>query len=141
MDFIRGHRILLGILSFIFMGLPQGVAAILLLAEKIRGAEISMPDISITWLSYITIPIGLIMLVIIVWQGRQSQIEFIPVSRKDTILTHLTKLRSRGVALRNKGMNLDTADKIESWINEIEEWNKATLSRIEKGSEWQINCN
>jgi len=91
-----------------------------------------MPDISITWLSYVTIPIGLIMLIIIILQGKGSQIEFVAVSRKDTIVKQLANLRSSGVALRNKGMNLDTTDKIDPWKNEIEEWNKATLYRIEK---------
>ena len=55
------------------MGLPQSIEAIWSLAERISGANIVMPEISIAWFSWITIPIGLIMLLIIVWQVKRSK--------------------------------------------------------------------
>ena len=73
MGFIKKHRLRLGILSFLFMGLPQAIAAIWFLAEKIQGANIVMPEISIVWFSWITVPVGIIMLAIIIFQGRRDK--------------------------------------------------------------------
>lgn len=39
MEFIKRHRILLGVLSFIFMALPQAVDAIWSLAERIQDSK------------------------------------------------------------------------------------------------------
>ena len=83
MEFIKRHRILFGVLSFIFMALPQAVDAIWSLAERIKVANIFMPDISIVQFTWITVPIGIIMLGIIIWQGRRRLQPIQQLSVKD----------------------------------------------------------
>jgi len=68
MDFIKRHSLLLSILSFVFIWLPKAINECWSLAEKIQGANITMPEISIVWFTWITAPLGLIMLGVIFWQ-------------------------------------------------------------------------
>lgn len=73
MGFINRHRLLLGVLSLVFIGLPGAIDAIWSLAERIRGVHIVMPEISVLWFTWITAPIGLIMLGIIIWQAKRAK--------------------------------------------------------------------
>lgn len=74
MDFIKRRRLLFGVLSFVFMVLPGAIESAWSLAERILGENIIMPEISVVWFTWFTVPIGLLMLAIIIYQGRRSKI-------------------------------------------------------------------
>jgi len=131
MGFIKRHRLLLSILSFVFMVLPQTIDSVWSLAERIRGADIIMPEISIAWFSWITVPIGLILLGIIIFQGRQN--------KTSQVLTNLAELRKKGVELRNDGMRIKTVSILSQWKKEVENWRETVRSEIEKLSPAQAS--
>lgn len=68
MAFVKRHPLLFGILSFVFIALPGAIDSMWSLAERIQGVNIAMPEISIVWFTWITAPMGLIMLGVIFWQ-------------------------------------------------------------------------
>lgn len=71
MGLIKRHRLLVGVLSFIFIVLPGVIDAVWSLAE--RFGKVDMTDFPISWLTAATAPIGLIMLGIIIWQLKRER--------------------------------------------------------------------
>jgi len=65
--------LLLGVLSFLFIVLPGAINGMWSLFERIQGLNIVMPEISVIWFTWITAPIGFIMLVFILWQVKRSK--------------------------------------------------------------------
>jgi len=66
--FIRKYKLLLGILSFVFIGIPEYVDTLWSLYQKIKNME--NVGLNVTWLYAITTPIGLGLLLFIIWQSR-----------------------------------------------------------------------
>lgn len=73
MGFIKKHRLSLAIITFVFIGLPKAINEGWGLVERVMGADITMPTISIDWLTWVTAPIGLAFLVAIFLQGRRGK--------------------------------------------------------------------
>ncbi len=70
MEFFRRYKGILSILSFLFVGLPQWVDSMWSLSERIQRLQTTHVDVR--WLYWITIPIGLVSLIIIIWQSRKK---------------------------------------------------------------------
>ncbi|MBN1643641.1 MAG: hypothetical protein JW856_02310 [Dehalococcoidales bacterium] len=68
-SFVHRHKILLSVLSFIFIQLPQYVDSIWSLIEHFTGTSNNTGSASMntTWLYWITVPLGLAMFGIILW--------------------------------------------------------------------------
>ena len=80
-DIVKRHRLLFGVLAFVFMGLPGAIDSIWSLVEKVGGASID-----ITWLMWVTMPIGFIFLVLIYRQGQDLRDVATSIITFDTIL-------------------------------------------------------
>ena len=74
MDFIKRHSVLFGILSFIFITLPADIEGIWSLIERIQSLNIVAPQVSILWLTWVTAPLGLFMLIVIIRQTRKNKL-------------------------------------------------------------------
>lgn len=71
MDFVKRHPLLVGLLSFVSIGLPQYIESIWSLVDKIKEQEITVPEIS--WVLYITAPLGLFLIGLIYLQTRSKE--------------------------------------------------------------------
>jgi len=56
--------------------------------------------------------------------------QLIVADQIEIILTELTSLRSSGVDLRNRGMNLRNSSEVNNWIISTEMWNLKVMSKI-----------
>lgn len=101
MEFIRKRKVLLAILSFLLIWLPQYVDTIWSLLERIQ--QVNEIPFNINWLYIITAPIGLTMLGIIVWQSLKGKTDkpsplhtIVPTLEKmDTLLTEISERESK----------------------------------------------
>ncbi len=66
--FARKYKLLFGFLSAIIIQLPQYIDSIWSLSERISSGE----TMSIYWLYWITIPLGLGMLALVIWLTRKT---------------------------------------------------------------------
>ncbi len=120
MDFIKRHRLLLAILSFVLMALPQSIEAIWSLVERIGETNIVMPEISIVWFTWITVPVGLIMLGFIIWQTRRKVFRFEYASfsletRESVLMLNLNffampKVKVENIQLETEGQSFSPLD-------------------------------
>lgn len=70
MGFIHRHKLFIGIFSFLFIGLPQYIESIWAVENRVQEVEMTT-QFSFDWLYFITMPIGLGMLIFIIWQSRK----------------------------------------------------------------------
>lgn len=71
MDFLKRYRVLLGIIVFLLFTVPAAIDMYWDLYEKIKGTHVS--HINFGWWVYLLPIIGLILAIVIIWQGRSSK--------------------------------------------------------------------
>lgn len=82
MDFLERHRLLFKVLAFVFIGLPVATLAIWNLFDKIKGANIVLPEVSASWFLLFMFIVGIILLMAIYIQGKRGKGDILPKSTR-----------------------------------------------------------
>lgn len=96
--FVHKHSILLSVGSFLFIQLPQYVEALWSLIEHISGTTKPVEgggSVSVSWMYWITVPFGLIMLGFVFWLVRKPVLSKAEKSKVAELMASMNALDDR----------------------------------------------
>ena len=144
MRLLQKHKVLVGILSFLFMGLPQYIAAILSLIDRMQ--QVNRIPFNILWLYFVTIPIGLTMLALVFYQTYKDR----HTENKEVLYAHkwehYNKLAEHILALENAPKENIAAimadiqrELVEIGDNQIDRLMSLFSDAVDEGDEFDLN--